>query len=184
MIRDMAWPGWRLDMIEYTIKDGIRIPKKYEWVDLSSEAFREALETVMDRDVLTAAVTGPGGSGKSILYKMAYEMDPERTICAASTGIAAFNLAVDGVPAVTVHSALRLKPMPWHDPEKVSKPSVARLLKAKTLLIALDRPLNRLGDYHGEVLHFPLIILDLTDRVMALILSLFLYALYLPLTLK
>ena len=122
-------------MNEWTIKNGIRIPKRYEWVDLSSEAFRDALETVMDKDVLTAAITGPGGSGKSILYKMAYEMDPERTICAASTGIAAFNLAVDGVPAVTVHSALRLKPMPWHDPEKVSKPSVARLLKAKTLLI-------------------------------------------------
>lgn len=119
----------------YVNKDGIRIPKGYEWVDLSSPAFREAYETVMDKDVLTAAITGPGGSGKSILYKMAYEMDPERTICAASTGIAAFNLSVDGVPAVTLHSALRMKPMPWYDPDKVSKPAVARLMKAKTLLV-------------------------------------------------
>lgn len=121
--------------MEYVVKEGLKIPKKYDWVDLSSPAFREAFETVMDEDILVATVTGPGGSGKSILYKMAYEMDPERTICAASTGIAAFNLAVSGVPAVTLHSALRLKPTPWHEPEKISKPTVARLLKAKTLLI-------------------------------------------------
>lgn len=121
--------------MDYVEKEGLRIPRKYGWVNISSPAFRSALEAVMDQDMLVTAITGPGGSGKSILYKIAYEMDPERTICAASTGIAAFNLAVDGVPAVTLHSAIHMRPTPWHDPEKPNMQAISRLMKAKTLLV-------------------------------------------------
>ena len=122
-------------LMDFVIKNGVKMPRKYSWVNVSSPAFKEALETVMDRDMLVAAITGPGGSGKSILYKIAYEMDPERTICAASTGIAAFNLAVDGVPAVTLHSAIHMRPMPWQDPDKPNMQAISRLMKAKTLLV-------------------------------------------------
>ena len=97
---------------------GLRIPEGYKWVDFSDKTYRIAAESIANDDIPLLTIAGSGGSGKSILYGIAYAQDPSRTLCLASTGVAAFNLASKDIPAVTIHSGLRLSPRPWYDPEK------------------------------------------------------------------
>lgn len=117
------------------IKNGIELPEKYSWVNIDSPAFKEALKAINDESRQLTVITGPGGAGKSILYKIAYELEPKFTLCTATTGIAAFNLAKDGVPALTVHSALKIPPRPWYDVKSRSNNTLEILDGICTLLI-------------------------------------------------
>lgn len=57
-------------------------------------------------------VQGVGGTGKSTLYRKLQEMNPEKTLCLASTGIAAQNLMNSStLQASTIHSAFNLPPV-------------------------------------------------------------------------
>ena len=60
-------------------------------------------------------IQGFSGVGKSTLYSSIYQLEPTRTLCLATTGIAALNLMEYGVPFVsTIHSAFSLKPVEMH----------------------------------------------------------------------
>ena len=78
-------------------------------------------------------IQGFSGVGKSTLYSSIYKMAPKRTLCLATTGIAALNLMEYGVPFVsTIHSAFSLKPVEmyiYREPE---------YLKHKTMLDCID----------------------------------------------
>lgn len=112
-----------------------KLPKKYDWVDTSSPAFREALEAIQDDTIPYVIIAGPGGCGKSLLYRIIYDMNNGKTLCTATTGMAAFNISKEGVPATTIHSALHIKPADWYDPENISKKIVKILQKVEILLI-------------------------------------------------
>lgn len=116
-------------------KYNFKLPKKYEWVDTSSPAFREALEAIQDETIPYVIIAGPGGCGKSLLYRIIYDMNEGKTLCTATTGVAAFNISKEGVPATTIHSALHIKPADWYDPENILKKIVKILQKTDILLI-------------------------------------------------
>ena len=111
------------------------LPKKYSWVDTSNPRFCQALSEVVAGDTDIVTIAGGGGCGKSVIYRIAYDLHPDRSLPTASTGIAAFNLAVEGVPASTVHSALRICPRDWYDPDEISSRTVDILSRFDTLLI-------------------------------------------------
>lgn len=113
---------------------GLRIPEGYKWVDFSDKTYRIAAESIANDDIPLLTIAGSGGSGKSILYGIAYAQDPSRTLCLASTGVAAFNLASKDIPAVTIHSGLRLSPRPWYDPEK-PYPKAQKMLESIDMLL-------------------------------------------------
>ena len=87
-------------------------------MDLSSEKVRYALQTGLQCTGGVTLIMGPGGSGKSLIYKAIAHCVP-RTLCLAPTGVAAYNLSAQGwgempytVPPMTIHSGLN---MPAHD---------------------------------------------------------------------
>lgn len=85
------------------------LPKGFEWVDCSDRNFREAFEDIYYHDSDVLFISGQGGCGKSVLYELAYHLDPRHTKALASTGRAAENLRnASGIPASTIHSGLGL----------------------------------------------------------------------------
>ena len=104
----------------------MELDKKWDWVDTGSEQFRRALHMIMetDEDLL---LCGPGGTGKSVLLRMAYEKFPN-SIVLGSTGISAANLVSEGVPAATIHSTLKIPPVPVFDSKVRVNPEVIDLL--------------------------------------------------------
>ena len=82
------------------------LPPEYSWVDVSDEGFRNALSDIVDRKSDVLLILGQGGCGKSVLYEIAYHINPSRTKALASTGRAAENLSSSGINATTVHSGL------------------------------------------------------------------------------
>lgn len=91
------------------------LPDKYKDIKLTDDDFVDALYSLLyDRDAPVITIMGAGGTGKSFMYKV-YTSSFKRILCTATTGIAAFNLARDGIPAMTLHSALKIKPEPWYD---------------------------------------------------------------------
>lgn len=87
-------------------------------MDLSSEKVRYAIQAGIQCTGGVTLIMGPGGSGKSLIYKAIAHCVP-RTLCLAPTGVAAYNLSAQGwgelpytVPPMTIHSGLN---MPAHD---------------------------------------------------------------------
>ena len=91
------------------------LPYEYSDIKLTDDDFVDALYSLIyDRNIPVITIMGAGGTGKSFMYKV-YSSCFGRVLCTATTGIAAFNLARDGIAAMTLHSALKIKPLPWFD---------------------------------------------------------------------
>ena len=72
----------------------------------------EAAKRLSNSPYPISLVQGVGGTGKSTLYRMLQEMNPEKTLCLAYTGIAAQNLMNSStLQASTIHSAFNLPPV-------------------------------------------------------------------------
>ena len=83
------------------------LPPDFSWVDVSDEGFRNALADIVERKSEVLLVLGQGGCGKSVLYEIAYHLNPTKTKALARTGRAAENLSSSsGIKASTVHSGL------------------------------------------------------------------------------
>ena len=91
-----------------TIEEAKKVlPPEFSWVDVSDEGFRNALSDIVERKSEVLLVLGQGGCGKSVLYEIAYHLNPSKTKALASTGRAAENLSSSsGINATTVHSGL------------------------------------------------------------------------------
>lgn len=113
---------------EYELPDG------YEYVNLDDEKFRKALAICFDGDYPIVTIAGPGGCGKSVIYRILYDALPN-TLAMASTGVAAFNIAQHGIPCMTIHSALKLSPLPLYDWNKPDKSCVIYLSHYEYMLI-------------------------------------------------
>ena len=91
------------------------LPYEYSDIKLTDDDFVDALYSLIyDRNIPVITIMGAGGTGKSFMYKV-YSSCFRRVLCTATTGIAAFNLARDGIPAMTLHSAIKIRPLPWFD---------------------------------------------------------------------
>lgn len=116
-------------------KKSINLPKKYKWVDLSDNLYRSTLDKVLNTNK-NLYINGAGGVGKSVMIELAYNLLKGNTLVLASTGIAAANLADKKIPAVTIHSGLRIPPLHVFDSNiKVDKEVVSLLLKINTIII-------------------------------------------------
>lgn len=86
------------------------LQNEFAWVSLSDICFSEALNQILDgQDNL--CICAPGGTGKSVLLKMAARMLPGSTVVLSTTGVSAANLAGEGVVTSTVHSFFRFPPV-------------------------------------------------------------------------
>lgn len=101
------------------------LPEGYEWVDTSASQFNNALDKLINtKDDLL--ILGPGGTGKSLLLELTYQMlKVDYTVAVlAPTGIAASNLANKGVVASTLNSFFEVAPVDLY--ERVVEASVAK----------------------------------------------------------
>ena len=105
-----------------------KLPDKYKNVSLTDDDFVDALYALLFRkDLPVITIMGPGGTGKSFMYKL-YSSIYDNVLCTATTGIAAFNLSNDDIYACTLHSALNLKAYPWYNDEKI-RPQLVKILE-------------------------------------------------------
>lgn len=92
------------------------VPAKYAGIRFDDKEFRRAIATIIDGEYPLVTISGAGGCGKSVIYRIINDRFPGRCLCAASTGVAAFNIAQNGVECTTIHSALKIvPPKEWYD---------------------------------------------------------------------
>ena len=110
------------------------IPEGFGWVKWTP-MFRYAWDMATKGNFEITTILGQGGCGKSVLLEMLYRLDPVHTLVLAPTGIAAFRIIEDGVPASTIHSAFRFRPHIWQDPLRVKTKAVTLLQNVRRVLI-------------------------------------------------
>lgn len=89
----------------------------YSWVRTDDPAFAKAACDLLGSDS-NIFLIGNGGCGKSTLLKASWHLLPGSKLVMAATGAAAANLTADGVPAVTIHKALRIRGQDWYDEQR------------------------------------------------------------------
>lgn len=112
------------------------LDKKWDWVNVDSPQFQLALEMITETSE-NMFICGAGGVGKSILLRMAYDFfGKDRCIVLGSTGISAANIVAEGVPASTIHSALKIPPVSVLDHTmRFSKDGVELITNVDVVLI-------------------------------------------------
>jgi ATP-dependent exoDNAse (exonuclease V) alpha subunit len=111
----------------------MELNEKWDWVETSSPIFEKALDMILNTNE-NLFIMGPGGVGKSIMLRMAYD-HLDNVLVMGSTGISASNLVQDDIPATTIHSALTIPPLDIYAGLKVTSKTRAMLLNAKVILI-------------------------------------------------
>ena len=104
-------------------------------ISLEDPDFRAALNAALDPNNPVVAVVGPGGCGKSVIYRAVAHVYGSSALCLAFTGVAAFNLSAAGCPSTTVHRGLRIQSQEMYDCSKVSPMTLKILRKANVVLI-------------------------------------------------
>lgn len=106
-------------------------------MNFSSSKVRQALLLGLQRTKGVTLVLGPGGCGKSLIYKAIAHCTPH-CLCMAPTGVAAYNLASNGwgkltytTKPTTIHSALGLSPRPYFYPDRNTIKEVKKKLVGK-----------------------------------------------------
>ena len=124
------------------------LPEEYRDIRLTDDDFVDALYALMFyKDMPVITIMGPGGTGKSFMYKL-YASINDDVLCTATTGIAAFNISNSGIPTYTLHSALKIRALPWYDDSSADMRIARRLAHYSDLLIDEVSMLNaNLLDY-------------------------------------
>lgn len=121
-----------MDMNEpYGEKASRLLGDAYSWVRTDDPAFAKAACDLLGSDS-NIFLIGNGGCGKSTLLKASWHLLPGSKLVMAATGAAAANLTADGVPAVTIHKALRIRGQDWYD-EQRQRPGAIELLAASDI---------------------------------------------------
>lgn len=116
-------------------KYNLIVPPGYEYIDFSDNNFRKAYEDCFDEDKEFVLIMGPGGCGKSEIYKMVGSYYKERAICCSSTGVSAYNLETDVIKPKTIHSNLMLEVVPYYDRDVLLKGLFDAFKKKKVFLL-------------------------------------------------
>ena len=111
----------------------MELDKKWDWVDKSSKDFSKALDLMLNTDE-NLFIFGPGGVGKSILLRIAYDVFPNALVL-GPTGVSAANLVSDGVPATTIHSALKIPPVSIFDKNSKINVDAMRLVASASVIL-------------------------------------------------
>jgi ATP-dependent exoDNAse (exonuclease V) alpha subunit len=106
---------------------------KWSWVETDSKQFSAALDAILNTDD-NLFLIGPAGVGKSILLKIAYDHF-RNVLVLGPTGISAANLSTDGVPATTIHSALKIPPVNVYNTLRLSNDAINLITRTKLILI-------------------------------------------------
>lgn len=106
---------------------------RWSWVETGSDKFSAALDAILNTED-NLLIFGPGGTGKSILLKIAFDHF-QNVLVMGPTGISAANLSTDGVPATTIHSALKIPPVSVYNQIKHSHEAKRLMTRAKLILI-------------------------------------------------
>lgn len=91
----------------------MELKPKWSWVDTSSRKFAEVLDSILNTED-NLFISGPAGTGKSVLLQVAYEHF-KNVLVMGPTGISAASLSSKGIPATTIHSALKIPPVSVFD---------------------------------------------------------------------
>lgn len=111
------------------------IGKRWSWVDTGDPMFMKALDRIVGSDG-NLVILGAGGTGKSILLRMAADiLGMDSTVVLSSTGISAANLSGEGIVSSTVHSFFRLRPLNVYMRPSVNGKLDELLSKVRTILI-------------------------------------------------
>lgn len=111
----------------------MELNEKWNWVETSSPMFAKALDMLLNTND-NLFLLGPGGVGKSIMLRIAYDHFKDAVVM-GSTGISAANLVQEDVPAATIHSTLCIPPLDIYQDMKVTKKTKNVLLNAKVIMI-------------------------------------------------
>lgn len=110
-------------------------------MDYSSPKVRLAIQMGIKLAGGITLVMGPGGCGKSLIYKAIAHCIPH-CLCMAPTGVAAYNLSSRGwgkleytKKPTTIHSALGLSPRPYFFPRKKSGYTQGEITSVKEKLV-------------------------------------------------
>ena len=106
---------------------------KWDWVDTSSKNYSNAINEILNTEN-NLLILGAGGTGKSILLKVAYDHFTN-VLVMGPTGISAANLATDQVPATTIHSALKIPPVSVFSKVNISVQALDLVTKSRLILI-------------------------------------------------
>lgn len=111
----------------------MELDKKWDWVNKDSKDFSEALDLMLNTD-RNLFIFGPGGVGKSILLRIAYDAFPNALVL-GPTGVSAANLVADGVPATTIHSALKIPPVSVLDPKTRISAEAMKIVAGSSIIL-------------------------------------------------
>lgn len=119
----------------YTNDQPIDLGPGFENVDQSSESFKKALHGILETDD-DLFIMGPGGTGKSVLVRIAQKNLSGRTLVVAPTGAAATSLTDAGVDNVcTLHSGLKIPVDPFYSDYTTIRTRELKYLKNLNTLI-------------------------------------------------
>lgn len=133
----------------------ISLPDKWNWVTIDDPAYSTLLDKILNTEE-NLVILGPGGAGKSVALRIAYDMLPGNKVVLSTTGVSAATLTSMDVPATTIHSFFGLKPVNVFDRSQVKPELTAVMMGIDTLMIdevgmlnghLLDTILETLGDY-------------------------------------
>ena len=108
---------------------------QFNEISLDDMDFRTALDAALDPQNPIVAIMGPGGCGKSVIYRAVAHVYGDSALCLAYTGVAAFNLSAAGCPAVTIHRGLRIQSQEMYDQSQVFPMTLKILKRANVVLI-------------------------------------------------
>lgn len=110
------------------------VTKEFSYIKFDDKNFTEAFLDCFDPEKAIVTILGPGGCGKSEIYKMVATYYANKAICCATTGIAAHNLATENINPQTLHRTFGFKELPYFTPE-YEDPEIYSVLTGKEVLL-------------------------------------------------
>lgn len=135
-------------------------------MDYSSSKVRKAIQLGVERAGGLTLILGPGGCGKSLIYKTIAHCI-SHCLCMAPTGVAAYNLASHGwgnliytEKPTTIHSALGLSARPYFFPTEDDKYRKGEITSIKRKLIGSWRGSNLYTGTTEDIRPYDMILID------------------------
>lgn len=124
-------------LTDYEINKAKRLlPNGFSHLDLTDEKFVKAFLSCFDDDTEATIIIGPGGCGKSEIYRAVATSYGDKALCLAMTGIAARNLETVNVrPRTTIGGLGIVPPKPFYNSYDVYGKAFAALRHKDVVMI-------------------------------------------------